>query len=71
MYACDMGIPHFRDPRSFSDVFAVLVLVAGLTTLVLFLTDSQVRAGLFVVFVAVVVWVLWAVGHILERSRPH
>lgn len=66
-----MGLPHFRDPRSFSDVFAVLVLVAALTTLVLFLTDSQVGSGLFVVFAAVVVWVLWAVGHILERSRPH
>lgn len=67
-----MRAPRLRDPQSFSDVFTVIALTVGVVALALSLTDSQlVRLEMIVVFAIVVTWVVWAVNHILERSRPY
>ena len=61
-----MRLPSVRNPRSFWDLFAVVVAYVALEYVVLRATGSHlVEQELVVVAVLVAAWVLWAVFRIL------
>lgn len=60
--------PSLRDPHSFYDVIGVLF--AGVTVMVIVLTlwhGTIIRIEMGVFFVAIVLWVIWAINHILVQ----
>jgi hypothetical protein len=61
---------RIRDPRSFTDVIVVVFASVALVALVVTLTDSPlIRLELLLFFAVTIVWVIWAVNNILERTR--
>lgn len=64
-----MGRPRIRDPRSVWDILAVLGAYLLLEYFILQITENMIiRQGIVVIGTVVVLWVLWAAFHILEKS---
>ncbi|WP_265339086.1 hypothetical protein [Halosolutus amylolyticus] len=62
-------LPSVRDPRTFFDVFGVVVISIGLMAAILTVWHGTiVRIEMVAFGLLVLVWVLWAVDRILERS---
>lgn len=72
MLVCTMRTPRLRDPRSFMDIFPVLMFTVAVVFLVLTFTDSDlIRLEMLLFFGVVIIWVLWAVNNILQHSRRY
>lgn len=64
-----MRRPRIRDPRSIWDILAVLVAYLLLEYFVLQITgDLIIRQELVGIGIIVVLWVLWAAFHVLEKA---
>jgi membrane protein implicated in regulation of membrane protease activity len=65
-----MILSRLRDPQTFLDIIGVIAFSVGVIAVIMFFTDSPlVRLEVFLFFAIVIIWVLWAIAHLLEQSR--
>jgi hypothetical protein len=62
-----MVFSRFRDPQTFLDVIGIIAFAVGVIAVVMFFTGSPlIRLEMLVFFSLVIVWVLWAIDHLLK-----